>query len=222
MDIKEKSCTFVSERRNNLKTKHMNYNHMTESDKILHILDLMGAVSPETGVTTESLVGKGIEEGATKDIFTESWHGHKEGDHPWWLLLAAMSGTGSEEEVAKYDIPYLHRKKVSMTKNGRKTNVYVYWYDESFTHEKHFTGKVYESKLQKQKEIKDLLAKTKGMPKSKEEAMANMANDPNFINIDGKFVKKEWMINHQERAKELYGVWFKIHPDVYAELFGQE
>lgn len=200
----------------------MNYNHMTESDKILHILDLMGAVSPETGVTTESLVGKGIEEGATKDIFTESWHGHKEGDHPWWLLLAAMSGTGSEEEVAKYDIPYLHRKKVSMTKNGRKTNVYVYWYDESFTHEKHFTGKVYESKVQRQKEIKDLLAKTKNLPKSKEEAMVKMANNPDFFNIDGKFVKKEWMINHQERAKELYGVWFKIHPDVYAELFGQE
>jgi hypothetical protein len=33
---------------------------MTESDKILSILDLMGAVSPETGVTTEELVDRAI------------------------------------------------------------------------------------------------------------------------------------------------------------------
>ena len=29
----------------------MNYNHMTESDKILHILDIMGAVSAYQGST---------------------------------------------------------------------------------------------------------------------------------------------------------------------------
>ena len=77
-----------------------NYNYMTEDEKILNILDLMGAVSPETAVTTEQMIDRAIEEGVTKDIFTDGWHGHKEGDHPWWLLLAAMSGTGSEEEVA--------------------------------------------------------------------------------------------------------------------------
>ena len=199
----------------------MNYNHMTESDKILHILDIMGAVSPETGVTTESIVDMGIKEGATKDIFTESWHGHKEGDHPWWLLLAAMSGTGSETEVEKYDVPYLHRKKVSATKNGRKTKVYIYWYDESFKHEVNYTGKVYREKLQKQADIKELLERTKGMPKTKEEACEKLANNPNVLNIDGKFVRKGWVVEHPEKAKELYGAWFIIHPDVYAEIFGE-
>ena len=181
----------------------------------------MGAVSPETGVTTENLVGKGIEEGATKDVFTESWHGHKEGDHPWWLLLAAMSGTGSEVEVEKHNVPHLHRKKVPGVKNGRKTNVMVYWYDESYTHEITYTGKVYREKVVKQQEIKDLLAKTKNLPKSKEEAQAKMMNDPNYVNVDGKFVKKEWMINHQEKARALYGWWFMTHPEMEKEIFSE-
>jgi uncharacterized pyridoxal phosphate-containing UPF0001 family protein len=38
---------------------------MTEDEKILNILDLMGAVSPETAVTTEQMIDKAIEEGAT-------------------------------------------------------------------------------------------------------------------------------------------------------------
>ena len=200
----------------------MNYNHMTESDKILHILDLMGAVSPETGVTTESLVEKGIKEGATKDIFTESWHGHKEGDHPWWLLLAAMSGTGSEVEVEKYNIPYLHRKKVPGVKNGRKTQVYVYWYDESYTHQVNYTGKAYREKMEKQAEIRRILQEKKDAPKSEEEARARMANNPEFVNINGKFVKKSWLVDHMDKAQVLYGVWFMTHPQEYKEIYGEK
>lgn len=198
------------------------YNHMTEDEKILHILDLMGAVSPETAVTTEQMVDKAIEEGATKDIFTDGWHGHKEGDHPWWLLLAAMSGTGSEEEVAKHNVPYLHRKKVPGVKNGRKTQVFVYWYDESYAHEITYTGKVYREKVAKQQEIKDLITKTKDLPKSKEEAQAKMMNDPNYINVDGKFIKKEWLINNPEKARALYGWWFMSHPQECKDIYGSE
>ena len=194
---------------------------MTESDKILHILDIMGAVSPETAVTTEQMVGKGIEEGATQDIFTENWHGHTEGDHPWWLLLAAMSGTGSEEEVNKYDVPYLHRKKVKMMKNGRKTNTYVYWYDESFVHNKNFTGKVWREKQEKKAEIKRILLEKKNAPKTKEEAMTKIANDPANININGKYVGRKWLTDHPEKAKSLYGWWFMTHQDEYKELFGE-
>jgi hypothetical protein len=29
------------------------------------------------------------------------------------------------------------------------------------------------------------------------------------------------MINNPEKAKSLYGMWFRIHPDVYAELYGE-
>lgn len=195
---------------------------MTESDKILHILDIMGAVSPETAVTTEQMVGKGIEEGATQDIFTENWHGHTEGDHPWWLLLAAMSGTGSEAEVNKYDVPHLHRKKVPGMKNGRKTQVYVYWYDESFTHNKNFTGKAWREKQEKKTQMKELVERIKNAPRTEAEARAQMANDPDFITIDGKFIRKMWMVNNPEKAKSLYGWWFMTHPQEYKEIYGSE
>lgn len=198
-----------------------NYNHMTEDEKILSILDLMGAVSPETAVTTEQMIDKAIEEGATKDIFTDGWHGHKEGDHPWWLLLAAMSGTGSEEEVAKHNVPYLHRKKVTGMKNGRKTNVMVYWYDESYAHEITYTGKVYREKMEKKAQMKELVERIKNAPRSEAEARARMANDSNYINVDGKFIKKEWIQNNPAKAQALYGWWFLTHQDEYKELFGE-
>ena len=199
-----------------------NYNYMTEDEKILNILDLMGAVSPETAVTTEQMIDRAIEEGATKDIFTDGWHGHKEGDHPWWILLAAMSGTGSEEEVAKHNVPYLHRHRVRGEKNGRKTNVMVYWYDESYTHEITYTGKVYKEKIQKRQEIKDLLQRTKDLPKNTDEAKVRMANDSNYINVDGKFIRKEWIQNNPEKAKALYGWWFMSHPQECKDIYGSD
>lgn len=199
----------------------MNYTHMTESDKILHILDLLKATTIETGVTTEQLVDKGIQEGATKDIFTEGWHGHKEGDHPWWLLLAAMSGTGSEEEVAKYDVPYLHREKVTRVKNNRKSKVYVYWYDESYTHTKTFTGKAWKEKMQRIADRKKFLEEAKSAPKSKEEFFAQKEKDPNYINVDGKFILKSFFINHKEKAQSLYGIWLAMHPEVESALYGE-
>jgi hypothetical protein len=199
-----------------------NYNYMSDDEKILTVLDMMGAVSPETAVTTEKMLDRAIEEGMTKDLFTDEWHGHKEGDHPWWLLLAAMSGTGSEEEVAKHNVPHLHRMKVKSMKNGRKTNVMVYWYDESYAHDITYTGKVYREKIQKQQEIKDLLQRVKGLPKNADEAKARMVNNPDFININGKFVKKEWMQNNPAKAQVLYGWWFMTHQDEYNELFHSE
>ena len=64
-----------------------NYNNMTEDEKILDVLDLRGAISTETAVTTEQMIDKAIEESATKDIFTDEWHGHEGGGHPWSLLF---------------------------------------------------------------------------------------------------------------------------------------
>lgn len=175
----------------------MNYNYLSEPDKILSILDLMGADSFKNAVTAKQLVAKGIEEGATKDIFTENWHGHEESDHPWWLLLAAMSGVGSEAEVAKYNVPHLHRRKVkAVTNTGRKTNVMVYWYDESHVHTVTYTGKEYKAKMERQKEIHNLLVKTQGLPKSKEERIAQMRKDPNFVELDGHFFKVSTILSN--------------------------
>ena len=181
-----------------------NYNYLSESEKILSVLDKLDAVSPETAVTTEQMVAKGIELGMTKDIFTENWHGHKEGDHPWWLLLAAMSGVGSEEEVAKYNVPHLHRQKVSAVKNGRKTKVMAYWYDESYEHEVTYTGKAYKEKMMRKKDIQDLLDRTRNLPKSKEERIAQMKNDPNYVEIEGKFYSAKFVAAHPEKFNPVF------------------
>lgn len=181
-----------------------NYNYLTESEKILSVLDRLNAVSPETAVTTEQMVEKGIELGMTKDVFTENWHGHKEGDHPWWLLLAAMSGVGSEEEVAKYNVPHLHRHKVSSTKKGRKTKVMAYWYDESFEHEVTYTGKAYKEKMMRQQDIKNLLDRTRNLPKTKEERMEQMRRDPNYMEIDGKFYSTKFVAAHPEKFNPVF------------------
>lgn len=197
-----------------------NYNTMSEEEKILHILDIMGAVSPETAVTTEDLVDKGIQEGATEDVFTEYWHGHKEGDHSWWFLLASMSGTGSEEEVAKHNTPHLFRKKVSATKNGRKTNVYVYWYDETQTHEINYTGKEYKEKMRKEEEARKRWEDIKNKPSTLAEAQKLTAQNPENLNINGKYIPKWWFKKYPEKGKELYGEWLMSNPEVYTELYG--
>ena len=176
-----------------------NFNYLSEPEKILSVIDRMGAVSPETAITAEQMVGKGIELGMTKDVFTEHWHGHENGDHPWWLLLASMCGVGSEEEVAKNNVPHLHRKKVKMVKNDRKTNVMVYWYDESYTHDITYTGKAYKEKMQREQDIKDLIIRTKGLPKTKEERIAQMRQDPNYVEIDGKFYTAKFVVAHPEK-----------------------
>ena len=182
----------------------MSYNHLSEPEKILSIIDRMGAVSPETGVTAEQMVAKGIELGMTKDVFTEHWHGHENGDHPWWMLLASMCGVGSEEEVAKHNVPHLHRQKVKMVKNGRKTNVMVYWYDETKTHEVTYTGKAYKEKMMRKKDIQDLLDRTRNLPKTKEERVEQMRKDPNYIEIDGHFYLTKFVVAHPEKFNPVF------------------
>lgn len=200
--------------------KTMNYNTMSESEKILTMIDLLGATSENTAVITENIVGKGIEEGATTDTFTENWHGHLEGDHPWWFLLAAMSGVGSEDDVAKYNVPYLHRKKVMRMKNGRKVQSYAYWYDESFSHEITYTGKEYKEKMRKEEEARKRWEDIKNKPSTLAEAQKLTAQNPENLNINGKYIPKWWFKKYPEKGKELYGEWLMSNPEIYTELYG--
>ena len=98
----------------------------------------------------------------------------------------------------------------------------VYWYDESYAHEITYTGKVYKEKIQKQQEIRDLLQRTKNLPKNVDEAKARMSNNPDFINIDGKFIRKEWIQNNPEKANTLYRWWFMSHPQECKDIYGSE
>lgn len=175
----------------------MNYNYLSDSENILIVLDKMGAVSPDTAITTEEIVEKGIELGMTKDVFTDNWHGHKEGDHPWWLLLAPMSGVGSETEVAKHNVPHLHRQKVQRMKNGRKTNVMVYWYDESYTHKVTYTGKKYREKMER--EAASRVTRRPGTFTLEQMEAKVKENPGEFMIVNGKLMSIKFILEHQEK-----------------------
>ena len=108
-----------------------------DNEKILYIIkDVLGASSVENAVTMEEVIAKGIEMGLTSDHQIQNWEGYKQGDHPWWPVVAPMMGIGSAEAVSQNEEPYLHRQKVQRTlESGRKSNVMVYWYDRSHKHE---------------------------------------------------------------------------------------
>ena len=103
------------------------------------------------------------------------------------------------EEVAKYNVPHLHRQKVSAVKNGRKTKVMAYWYDESYEHEVTYTGKAYKEKMMRKKDIQDLLDRTRNLPKSKEERMEQMRRDPRYLEIGDKFYSVKFIVAHPEQ-----------------------
>ena len=81
---------------------------------------------------------------------------------------------------------------------------------------------MYKEKIQKREEIKDLLQRTKDLPKNTDEAKVRMTNDSNYINVDGKFIRKEWMQNNPEKAKALYGWWFMSHPQECKDIYGTQ
>ena len=85
-----------------------------------------------------------------------------------------------------------------------------------------FTGKKYQDKVQKEKARKELLDRIKNLPASKEEAQAQKENDPGYVNISGKYIKKEWMVSHPDKARMLYGWWFVSNPDQYKDIFGED
>jgi 2-keto-4-pentenoate hydratase len=75
--------------------------------------------------------------------------------------------------------------------------------------------------MEKKAQMKELVERIKNAPRSEAEARARMANDSNYINVDGKFIKKEWIQSNPAKAQALYGWWFLTHQDEYKELFGE-
>jgi hypothetical protein len=176
-----------------MSTTNYNFKRMDEDEKILAMVELLGANSPETAVTMEQIIAKGIETGATGDYFRENWHGYKEGDHPWWQEVAPMMGVGTIEEVRAHDCPHLHRRQVKEMKGDRKTNVMRYWIDESMTHKQ----------VIRQKKVKKNapLPEVKGLPTRfvGEAAEQKAKTNPDYVVIRGKLMSRSFILAHPER-----------------------
>ena len=179
-----------------------NKKFLYEEEKILYIIkDVLGAKSPETGVTMEQVIAKGIELGLTKDNQVDNWEGYKEGDHPWWPTVAPMMGVGPASKVMENEEPYLHRMKVKMDGKQRKSNVMVYWYDRSHRHEvvrksnkATKNGKKVNVKPEEKVEVVTIRAFTSSEMESK------VAQNPDkYMIIGNKLFSKEFVRNHPEK-----------------------
>lgn len=174
-----------------MNTTKYNFNGMNEDDKILVMIDLLGAVSKDTAVTMEQIIAKGIETGATEDYFRENWHGYKNGDHPWWQKITPMVGVGTENEVANHDVPGLHRHQVKEMKGDRQTNVMRYWFDETHRHEVVIRKKTPKNSVS---EIKGNEIRFRG-----EAAEKKAQENPEYIALNGKVYSRKFILGHPEK-----------------------
>lgn len=182
-----------------MSTTNYNFKRMDEDEKILAMVELLGANSPETAVTMEQIIAKGIETGATDDYFRENWHGYKEGDHPWWQKVAPMMGVGTIEEVRAHDCPHLHRRQVKEMKGDRKTNVMRYWLDETMTHKQVIRQKKVKAKVNALPEIPPMETRFRGEAGAQQKAKEN----PDWIAINGRVYSKKFILEHPEKFNEV-------------------
>lgn len=176
---------------------------MSEEEKILYTVKAMNAVSFETAVTMEQIIGFAVKEGITEDYIRDNWNGYKEGDHPWWTKAAAMMGIGNPDKVMEVEEKHLHRQKVKKDTEGRKNNIMVYWYDRSKEHEvvrrnKKSAGK---KKIAEEPEVEEKIVALN--PREQAEKME--ADPDKYRMINGKLISNAWIESHPDKFRELYG-----------------
>lgn len=104
------------------------YYSLNENEKIMNIIEkVFNATSPETAVSMEQIIDKGIALGVTY-----SYPRGRADGHPWWPRTSLMAGVGSEAAVMENEEKHLFRQK--MSKNGSRVKMY-YWVDRTKDHE---------------------------------------------------------------------------------------
>lgn len=175
-----------------------NLNKMNDSEKIMYIISkVFNATSPETSVTMEQVIEKGIEMGIAED-----YPRGKEDGHPWYPHTSVMMGVGSPEQVMMWEEIYLHRKK--MHKNNQRS-VFFYWVDRSKVHQVVRKS----SKAQGAKQVANSTYTT--LPSVKvtltmAEKIAKMEANPGMFRLIGdKLISENWIKNNPEKFLTLYG-----------------
>lgn len=176
---------------------------MSENEKIVATIKELGAKDFESAVTMEQIIEKGIQLGFTEDYNTECWNGYKEGDHPWWTVVAPMMGIGTDMSVKENEELHLHRQKVVKEGGSRKSNVMVYWFDPKSKH-----ALVKRSNKASGKVIKMAAATSFSEVKtlSDDEKMQLAENNSDkYRYINHKLISESWIQQNPEKFKALYG-----------------
>lgn len=185
-----------------LKNKLNSVKNFDADDKILFIIkDIFQANSSENAVSMEQIIEKAIELGLTKDYFSDKWEGYKNGDHTWWVKIAAMSGVGTEKDLHAHEVKHLHRKKVQHVKGQRKATAMMYWYDPTQEH----TVVLKQSKVKTKKVELPKIADTIVIETVEQKKAICAANPDKYVMIGEKRISLDWLKNNKEKAQELYG-----------------
>ena len=171
---------------------------MNDSDKIMYIIEkVFNATSPETAVTMEQVIEKGIKMGVTED-----YPRGKEDGHPWYPHTSIMMGVGSPDAVMAWEEIHLHRKK--MHKNNHRS-VFFYWVDKTKVHQVVRKS----SKAEGSKQVAD--STYTSLPSVKvtltmAEKIAKMNANPGMFRLVGdKLISESWIKNNPEKFLSLYG-----------------
>jgi len=175
-----------------------NLNKMNDSDKIMYIVEkVFNATSPETSVTMEQVIEKGIEMGIAED-----YPRGKEDGHPWYPHTSIMMGVGSPEAVMAWEEIYLHRKK--MHKNGHRS-VFFYWVDKTKIHQVVRKSSKADSSKQVANSTYTTLPTVK-VTLTLAEKIAKMEANPGMFRLVGdKLISESWIKNNPEKFLTLYG-----------------
>ena len=173
-------------------------NTMNDSDKIMNIISkVFNATTPETAVSLEQVIEKGIEMGVAED-----YPRGKEDGHPWYPHTSLMMGVGSPEAVMNWEEIHLHRKK--MHKTDGKT-CFFYWVDRTKVHQVVRRSSKAEGLKQVANNKAQGLPGTR-IPQTMAEKIAKMKANPGMFRLIGdKLISESWIKNNPEKVLTLYG-----------------
>ena len=173
-------------------------NKMNDSEKIMYILsNVFNATSPETSVTLEQVIEKGIEMGIAED-----YPRGKEDGHPWYPHTSIMMGVGSADAVMAWEEIYLHRKK--MHKNNHRS-CFFYWVDKTKMHQVVRKSTKADGYKQVATSTYQTLQQVR-VPQTLAEKIAKMEANPGMFRLVGdKLISESWIKNNPEKFLTLYG-----------------
>ena len=173
-------------------------NTMNDNEKIMNIISkVFNATNPETAVTLEQVIEKGIEMGVAED-----YPRGKEDGHPWYPHTSVMMGVGSPTAVMNWEEIHLHRKK--MHKTDGKT-CFFYWVDKTKTHQVVRRNSKAEGLKQAVKSTYQSLPQVK-VTLTMAEKIARMESNPGKFRLVGdKLISETWIRNNPEKFISLYG-----------------
>lgn len=181
-----------------MKTNYYNpLNRMNDSEKIMYIVEkVFKATSPETAVSMEQIIEKGIEMG-----IAETYPRGKEDGHPWYPHTSVMMGVGSANAVENWEEPYLHRRKMHKTTGGV---CMCYWVDKTKVHEIVRRSEQADGLKQAVKSTYEEFPAVR-VTLSLAEKIAKMeANPGKFRLIGEKLVSEAWINANPEKFKVMY------------------